>query len=94
MIVRTFSGKSSSCAKLAAYIMESSILDVRIAADQKAVTPIALHRREVKGTQDRHHAVWRHIPLPQINRTLDIPPLAGPLLRYDRRGLPFGLVLV
>jgi len=54
-----------------------------IAADQKAVAPVLLHRREVKCSYVWQRAAFRHIPLPQINRALDITPLVGPFSRDD-----------
>jgi hypothetical protein len=76
-------GQIQQPCKLSPVHHEACALKAEIAADQKAVALVLLHRREVKCSYVWQRAAFRHIPLPQINRALDITPLVGPFSRDD-----------
>src|SRR5438270_3057637 len=86
--------QSQQPCKLSPIHDKASVPQIEIAADEKSVAPVLLHRREVKCLHVRQRAAVRQIPLPQINRALDIAPLVGLFSRDDLRGVPFGLYLV
>src|ERR1700730_8667489 len=66
---------------------KSGVLNTPIAADQKAITPIPLHCREIEARQQRRTTILRYVPLPQVYRALDVAPLIRPSLRCTNRAI-------
>ena len=66
---------------------KSGVLDTPIAADQKAITPVPLHCREIEARQQRRTTILPYVPLPQAYRALDVAPLIRPSLRCTNRAM-------